>query len=183
MSRAARGVAAAVAALCLAGAVPGATAALDLPVRAGAVRVPAQALQPAWAAEVVITGVADGDTASAQLGGQRVRLRLASIDAPEHGQPWGRRSEQSLRKFNWKKRVRIEWREVDRYGRLIVTMSVDGVDVGAEQVRHGMAWVFRRYSRDGALLDLEEQARAARRGLWTDPQPVPPWEWRRARRP
>lgn len=129
-------------------------------------------------AEVTIIGVIDGDTVSAQLDGQRVRLRLARIDAPERRQPWGRRSEQSLRELVWKKRVQIAWSERDRYGRPLVEIRLDGKDVAREQLRRGMAWVYRPGDGDTELLALEREARAARRGLWADPSPIAPWDWR-----
>ena len=134
------------------------------------------------AADVVITAVSDGDTATAVIEGRPLRLRLARIDAPEHRQAWGQRAEQSLRQLVWKKQVHIEWREVDRNGRPIVTMTVDGLDVSEEQVRRGMAWVYRAYSKDPQLLRLEADAREARLGLWADTTPMPPWEWRRMKR-
>lgn len=134
------------------------------------------------AAEVVVTGVSDGDTVTATIDGRSMRLRLSRIDAPEHRQAWGQRGEQSLRELVWKKLVHIEWREVDRNGRPIVTMTVDGLDVSEEQVRRGMAWVYRAYSKDPRLLGLEALARESRLGLWTDDSPVPPWEWRRIKR-
>ena len=71
------------------------------------------------------------------------------------------------------------WRDVDRYGRPIVAVDHAGADVGAEQVRRGMAWVYRQYSKDRSLYALDSEARAARRGLWADSQPAPPWEWRK----
>lgn len=160
--------------------VAGLACANDLSVGAGTARAFAVAARPVHSATVSLTGVSDGDTATVRLDGQSVRVRLANIDAPEHGQPWGRRAEQSLRELVCKKTVRIEWREVDRHGRPIATMTVDGIDVGEEQVRRGLAWVYRRYSRDARLLELEAQAREAGRGLWADPAPVAPWEWRRA---
>ena len=61
-------------------------------------------------------------------------------------------------------------------------MTVDGLDVSEEQVRRGMAWVYRTYSKDPQLLRLEADAREARLGLWADATPVPPWEWRRMKR-
>jgi hypothetical protein len=66
----------------------------------------------------------------------------------------------------------------DRYGRTVATVYVDGIDVNAEQVRRRMAWVYRKYARDWDLYEFEAEARTARRGVWTDPDPVPPWEWR-----
>lgn len=145
-------------------------------------RAAAEAAQPVHSAEVVVTGISDGDTAKVELDGKSVRLRLARIDAPEHQQAWGNRSEQSLRELVYRKLVRIEWREVDRNGRPIVTMTVGSLDVSAEQVRRGMAWVYRAYSMDPDLLRLEASAREAKVGLWADPAPVPPWEWRRLKR-
>jgi micrococcal nuclease len=132
-------------------------------------------------AEAEVVAVSDGDTAHVMLEGRKTRVRLAEVDAPEHGQPFGQRSEQSLRELVWKKTVRLSWREVDRHGRPIVRITVDGVDVSEEQVRRGMAWVYRRYSRDAALLSIEREARERRRGLWADPHAVPPWEWRRSK--
>jgi micrococcal nuclease len=129
-----------------------------------------------------VVAVSDGDTVHLMLNGRRTRVRLAQVDAPEHGQPFGRRSEQSLRDLVWKKTVVLRWSEIDRHGRPIVTITtVAGLDVGEEQVRRGMAWVYRRYSRDATLLRLESEARDERRGLWADPHAVPPWEWRRSK--
>ena len=76
-------------------------------------------------------------------------------------------------------------RKNDRYGRNICVVRVNGRDVGLEQIRAGMAWWYRQYARDQTLQeqrvyeDAEEQAKSAKRGLWTDKEPIPPWEWRR----
>ena len=56
------------------------------------------------------------------------------------------------------------------------------MDVNAQMVREGMAWVYRQYAKDRGLYELERQAQASRRGLWVDPEPVPPWEYRRSKR-
>jgi endonuclease YncB( thermonuclease family) len=57
----------------------------------------------------------------------------------------------------------------------------DGRNLNREIVRAGLAWRFERYAHhDTVLRDLEREARGARRGLWADPQAVPPWEWRKA---
>ncbi len=132
--------------------------------------------------DVLVTGVSDGDTVTAMIDGRPMRLRLSRIDAPEHRQAWGQRAEQSLRELVWKKLVHIEWREVDRNGRPIVMMTVEGLDVSEEQVRRGMAWVYRAYSKDARLLGLKALARESRLGLWTDESPLPPREWRRLQR-
>lgn len=126
-----------------------------------------------------VTGISDGDTLYLQVEGAQVRVRLARIDAPEKKQAFGRRSEQSLRELVWKRVVTAKWHQLDRYGRPIADIFVDEFDVNAEQVRRGMAWVYRAYSRDSDLNRLEEEARAGRRGLWAEPNPVAPWVWRK----
>ena len=128
----------------------------------------------------MVTGVADGDTLYANVDGHSIRIRLAQIDAPEKAQAFGRRSEQSLRELVGKKQVELAWKSLDRYGRPIAQVSVDGLDVSAEQVRRGLAWVFRRYSNDALRIALESQAKSAGLGLWADPHPFAPWDWRRS---
>ena len=83
-----------------------------------------------------------------------------------------------LRELVWKRQVLLWWKALDRYGRPIAQVSFDGMDVSAEQVKRGFAWVFRRYSNDPALLALEAQANSAGIGLWADPHPIAPWDWR-----
>lgn len=126
-----------------------------------------------------VTGVADGDTLYVLVEGARTRIRLADIDAPEKRQPYGRRAEQSLRELVGKREVRLTWSRADQYGRPLARIIVDGQDVNAEQVRRGYAWVYRQHSSNPVLLRLESEARRARRGLWSDEAPVPPWDWRK----
>jgi endonuclease YncB( thermonuclease family) len=70
----------------------------------------------------------------------------------------------------------------DRHGRVLAEARLpDGRSLNQELVRVGFAWWFRRYSSDVTLAGLEAEARSARRGLWADPHPVAPWDYRRAR--
>lgn len=126
-----------------------------------------------------VTGVADGDTLYVMVDGESKPVRLAQIDAPEKAQPFGRKSEQSLRELVGKKTVQVTWSQSDRYGRLVGQVVADGVDVNAEQVRRGFAWVYRQYAHDRSLLELEAKAKASGSGLWADPHPIEPAEWRR----
>ncbi len=126
-----------------------------------------------------VVAVADGDTLTIlDASRQQHRIRLAEIDAPEKRQPFGQRSKQSLSGLCFGREAVIEDRGHDRYGRAIGRVSCGGIDTSAEQVRRGMAWVFDRYATDRTLYAIQDEARAARRGLWSDAAPVPPWEWR-----
>lgn len=127
-----------------------------------------------------VVGITDGDTLRVLVDQREVVIRLAQIDAPEKRQPFGQRSRQSLAELVFQKGVRVETEGRDRYGRTIGTVFVEGLDVNAEQVRRGMAWVYVRYAHDPALQAVEQEAREARRGLWADAEPVAPWAWRRA---
>ena len=76
-------------------------------------------------------------------------------------------------------KIEIEVRDIDRYGRTVGRVDVDGRDARLEVVRAGLAWHYVRYSNDAVLASAEREARAARRGLWVQPAPLAPWEFRR----
>ena len=125
-----------------------------------------------------VVRVVDGDSLIVLVDRQQTRVRLKEIDAPELKQAFGKHSRQSLTDLCAAKRARVVWTEKDRNGRLLARVWCGGVDANAEQVRRGMAWVFDRYVRDRSLYPLQQQARAARVGLWSDSSPMPPWQWR-----
>lgn len=133
-----------------------------------------------------VVAVTDGDTITVLAAGNiQERIRLAGIDAPERGQSFGQASKQLLSDQVYGRQVAIEWAKRDRYGRVVGKVLVDGRDANLEQVRAGMAWHFKKYENEQALDDrlaygrAESAARDARIGLWSDPAPVAPWEWRR----
>jgi endonuclease YncB( thermonuclease family) len=128
-----------------------------------------------------VVRIVDGDSLIVLAQRQQIRVRLKEIDAPELKQPFGKRSRQSLAQICDKKSARVTWNEKDRNGRTLGRVWCGGIDANAEQVRRGMAWVFDRYVKDRSLYSLQDAARSARRGLWADAAPVPPWEWRAAK--
>lgn len=134
----------------------------------------------------VVIGISDGDTLTARCeverGADNIKVRLAEIDAPEKVQPWGARSRQNLAALCFRKPATIKPQTVDRYGRTVGRVFCDGTDANAAQVQAGLAWVFDRYVTDRRLYGLQDDARAARRGLWNDPAPVAPWDWRARQR-
>jgi micrococcal nuclease len=130
-----------------------------------------------------VAWVADGDTLTVRSGEKTVRVRLHGIDAPEGDQPFGDQSKQSLTELAQGKRVTLQVMDTDRYGRTVAVVWQDGLNLNAEQVRRGMAWWYERYApNDRELSWAQGQARRARRGLWSDRDPTPPWEWRAAAR-
>lgn len=129
-----------------------------------------------------VVNVHDGDTLTLLVDKQQIRIRLADIDAPEHKQPFGTRSRQSLHELCHGKAAQVQDNGRDRYGRTIGAVTCAGIDANAEQVRRGMAWVYDRYARPSSpLYALQKEAQDARAGLWVDAQPVPPWDWRKLR--
>lgn len=125
-------------------------------------------------------GVSDGDTITALRDNEPVKIRLNGIDCPEKGQPFGARAKQPTSDMAFGKTVRIDPVTTDRYGRTVAWVSVNGESLNKGLVRAVLAWWYRKYARDDTELErLENEAREAKRGLWVDPNPVPPWEWRR----
>lgn len=130
-----------------------------------------------WTGRVV--AVADGDSLEVMREGRAVRVRLAAIDAPEHGQPWSRRAKSRLAELTMQRTVSILVRDVDRYDRDVVDIrDANGRRVNDILVAEGLAWFYASYSNDNGLRQLQTEARSAGRGLWTEKNPTPPWTWR-----
>lgn len=129
--------------------------------------------------------VHDGDTLTLLTSQhQKLKIRLADIDAPELNQPYGESSQQLLNLFVFNKSVTVTSDTRDRYGRTIgrITRAQDGLDINAAMINLGAAWVYRHYARDKfTLLRIETTARQASRGLWSlqTADRIPPWQWRR----
>lgn len=130
-----------------------------------------------------VVAVIDGDTVGVMLNGSEARVRLHGIDAPEKSQPFGDRAKRDLSERVFGQVVQVDTVDRDRYGRVVGRIHLEGRDVNVEMVRAGLAWWYRQYAPDDAMLaDAEREARADRRGLWQDSEPVAPWEWRRRSR-
>jgi endonuclease YncB( thermonuclease family) len=136
-----------------------------------------------------VVGVADGDTLTLlDASKTQHRIRLDGIDAPERTQAYGQRSRQSLASLAHGRAAVADCPKTDRYGRAVCRVTVNGVDVGLEQVRRGLAWHYVRYAHEqtpdarAEYSRAEQQARSDRSGLWSAPSPTPPWDYRRAAR-
>ena len=128
-----------------------------------------------------VTRVIDGDTINLFLfnSANIVRSRLNGIDCPEKGQPFYEEATNYTSDLCFHKLVGVIKYDKDKYDRLIVDIILpDGRNLSEELVRAGFAWWYRLYSDDLILKQLENEARIARRGLWSQPNPIPPWEFR-----
>ena len=144
----------------------------------------------------LVVYVTDGDTLTVLDDQHRQhKVRLAGIDAPERSQPFGKRATVELAELAKNKRVIVDWTKTDRYRRIIGVVRVSPadcsickptLDVGLALIGDGYAWHYRAYERDQSVDDrrdyrlAEVGARARHAGLWTDTDPTPPWNWRRA---
>jgi endonuclease YncB( thermonuclease family) len=132
-----------------------------------------------------VVAVTDGDTVTVlDEQNQQHRVRLAEIDAPERGQPWGNRSRQALSALVFGKTVSVQQSDTDRYGRVVARLFADGRDVNRTMVEQGHAWAYQEYLTDETLVTTETRARSSRVGLWSmsDQQTVAPWDWRQGTR-
>lgn len=129
-----------------------------------------------------IIRILDGDTVEVLFGQLPIKVRLEHIDAPEKRgkQPFGNRAKQTLSDLCFGQLVTIHSDgKFDRNGRLIgVIVTKEGLNVNKEMVRLGMAWHYKKYSEDLSYDVLEKAARKAKIGLWTDPNPIAPWDFR-----
>ncbi len=127
-----------------------------------------------------VVGVSDGDTIKVLHNGKAEKIRLHGIDCPEKAQPFGTKAKQFTSEMVFGKDVTLHVTDTDRYGRTVADVILpDGRSLNRELVGAGLAWWYRKYSKDESLGKLEADARAARRGLWANPDPVPPWCWRK----
>lgn len=129
-----------------------------------------------------VVGVHDGDTITClDENNQQQKIRMAEIDAPEIGQDFGKVSRDAMAGMVFGKTVEVVDEGKDRYGRWIGHVYVNGMDVNRQMVATGNAWHYAAYSKDQSLADLQSQAQAQKLGLWAQPNPTPPWEFRKTK--
>ncbi|MBI1283823.1 MAG: nuclease [Thiobacillus sp.] len=109
-----------------------------------------------------------------------LKIRLADIDAPEKDQPYGEVSAHALAAWVLNQRVEVDTIATDVYGRTIARIRSGTLQVNEEMVRQGYAWASTWSRSNAALIEMQQVARRAQRGLWRDDSPTPPWVWRRA---
>jgi endonuclease YncB( thermonuclease family) len=137
------------------------------------------------AAEFKVTRVYDGDTITVSGEGKELRVRLYGIDTPESTQWYGQNAKQFTSSQVFGKMVSIDRIDTDRYGRTVALVSVGDLVINKLLVEYGYAWVYDRYCRKPFCVEwkqLEEEARKGKRGLWKNPNAIPPWKYRQSSR-
>jgi endonuclease YncB( thermonuclease family) len=131
-----------------------------------------------------VVGVSDGDTLEVMHEGRAVKVRLHGIDCPEKNQAYGQRARQFTSEHVFSQLVNVVVRDRDRYGRLVGDVYLQsGWHLNHELVGAGLAWWYEQYApKDPQLASLQHAAQRARRGLWSDPQAMPPWTFRKPSR-
>lgn len=127
-----------------------------------------------------VIGIKDGDTVVILLEGNiQKTLRLAEVDCPENSQPFGKNAKQFTSDQIFGKQINFIETDTDRYGRTIAKIYYDNKYLSAEIIKAGFGWWYYYYSNDKNLKMLEDEASKNKIGLWSDPNSIPPWEWRK----
>jgi endonuclease YncB( thermonuclease family) len=136
-----------------------------------------------------VVAITDGDTVTVlDANKTQHKIRLAGIDAPEKKQAFGNTSKDRLSDCAYNKEVNVEWDKVDRYGRKVGKIIVNGVDCNLRQIKLGMAWHYKKYESEQSADDrtnyaaAETAVKASRTGLWSEANPVAPWDFRQQAR-
>ena len=130
---------------------------------------------------VKVVGISDGDTFTAiNRDNLQLKIRVYGIDAPERGQDFGERAKQALSDYVFGQEVTIDVQKTDGWGRYIsYVYTSDGRDVSLLMLKDGMAWHFKKYDSTKEYAEAEEQAKRKKAGLWSVPNPVAPWDYRK----
>jgi endonuclease YncB( thermonuclease family) len=142
-----------------------------------------------------VTEIIDGDTfyciPKEKVTGVRIHkdgsisVRLYGIDAPEKDQPYGTEARNSLKELVKEKTVRLDVKDIDKYGRAVALVYVGSLNVNLEQVKRGFAWAYLEYLDSPYVSEYysaEKEARSKGLGLWKQANPTPPWEWRKIKK-
>ena len=122
--------------------------------------------------------VSDGDTITIMYNGEKVRVRLYGIDAPEKGQDFSKKASSFVYDLCQNKQVRVEVKGTDQYKRVLGVVYAGSVNVNEELLKNGLAWRY-KYNKDKHYLELQNQAKSKKLGLWSDKNPIDPWQYRK----
>lgn len=134
----------------------------------------------------LIVSVSDGDTATLLTHDkQQLKIRLVGIDAPEKKQAYGTKAREQLASRIFKQEVEVELRSKDRYGRYLGVIYKGGTDINQSMIQDGYAWFYKHYAKEQPKAEAlryanaEASAKQLHKGLWADPNPIAPWDFRK----
>lgn len=146
-------------------------------------------LLPSFCNADVLTGkvisIADGDTITVLTDNTTHKIRLSGIDAPEKSQTFGNQSKQSLAEIIFQKTVTVNFNKRDKYNRIVGKVIFNNTDINLEQIKRGLAWHYKKYASEQDVEDRsiyaneEYLAQEHKKGLWSDLDRIPPWEFRK----
>lgn len=126
-----------------------------------------------------VIGITDGDSITILTKDNiQLKIRLEGIDCPEKKQDFGQQAKQTTTSLCFNKNVRIVSTGKDRYGRVLAFVYVGNICINNELLKQGMAWHYKKYNSDIELEKIEEEAKTHKVGLWSQPSPIPPWDFR-----
>ncbi|MEN8200020.1 MAG: thermonuclease family protein [Thermodesulfobacteriota bacterium] len=130
--------------------------------------------------------IIDGDSILVSYRSETTQVRLWGIDTPEYSQSYSKVAKKYTGRLVNKKRVRLEVKDWDNYGRMVAMVTMeDGKCLNEELLKAGLAWVHIYYCKEPICNNwygYEKRARKERIGLWREKTPLPPWEWKRKRK-
>lgn len=132
------------------------------------------------ASDYKVISIVDGDTIDVLTKNkEKIRVRLAHIDAPEKHQAYGTVSKKELGDKIFDKEVDLSEISKDtRWGRTIAVVNYQGRNINLEMVESGLAWHYKQFSKDKKYAEAEIKAQDSKKGLWQDEKPIPPWKFR-----
>jgi len=133
----------------------------------------------------MVVGVSDGDTIKVMQAHKEVKVRLYGIDCPERGQPFSRKAKEFTSDMVFGKIVEVHRMDTDRYGRTVALVVLNKALLNEELLKAGLAWVYNYYCSEQiceSWKNYQLRAKFEKRGIWSEPDPVPPWEYRRKNR-
>lgn len=128
-----------------------------------------------------VTAIKDGDTYKVFYDGIEQTIRLSHVDCPEKKQPFGNKAKQFASDICFGKTVIVKSEgKKDRYKRVIgEIITLDGINVNKEMVKNGLAWHYKKYSDNLEYAQLEIDAQNKHIGIWSESNPIAPWDWRK----
>ena len=127
-----------------------------------------------------VIGITDGDTIIVlSENKEQIKIRLEGIDCPESHQDFGNKAKQAVAELCFKKTVKVISSGKDRYGRMLAFVYVDNICINEKLIEMGLAWHYKKYNNNEELSKMEIMARDKKIGLWSNPNPIAPWDFRK----